>query len=227
MKRILVLVEGQTEETFVARTLAPFLVAYDVAVQPTQVATKVERKRRAYRGGHGCNYDLIRRDIVRLLHDSNAVLVTTMLDYYGLPSNFPGMPAAGKDCFERADSLEAAFAADVNDRRFLANLVLHEFETFVFAGPIEAEQTLNRQGLAAQLQQVADQCGSAERINDSQNTCPSRRLARIEPRYKKTLHGPMIVERIGISSLCNACPRFGVWVRKLQEVGSPPGLPSD
>jgi hypothetical protein len=45
---------------------------------------------------------------MRLLNDTGAVAVTTMLDYYGLPRDFPGRSAipAG-DCYARVAHLEA------------------------------------------------------------------------------------------------------------------------
>ena len=89
MKRILILVEGQTEETFVRDLLMPHLAQFGIYPTPVLVETKRDETGLKYKGGVS-NYRKIKRDVMRLLHDTNAVAVTTMLDFYGLPHDFPG-----------------------------------------------------------------------------------------------------------------------------------------
>lgn len=91
MKRILMLCEGQTEETFVKDILNPHLVAYQRWAVPTLAVTK-RTAAGSHRGGI-TSYAKLRRDIANLLRDSDARCVTTMIDYYGLPPDFPGKAA--------------------------------------------------------------------------------------------------------------------------------------
>lgn len=75
MKRILILCEGQTEETFVNDILNPHLVTYQRWAVPTLAVTK-RTATRSHRGGI-VSYAKIQRDIVNLLRDSDARCVTT------------------------------------------------------------------------------------------------------------------------------------------------------
>lgn len=79
MKRILMLCEGQTEETFVKDILNPHLVAYQRWAVPTLAVTK-RTAAGSHRGGI-TSYAKLRRDIANLLRDSDARCVTTMIDY--------------------------------------------------------------------------------------------------------------------------------------------------
>src|ERR1700757_3900410 len=95
----LVLVEGQTEEAFVKRVLCPHYDPKALYFRPTIIETKKIISGGGFRGGIG-SFGQFRRHLVRLLgstSNSEQFIVTTMLDYYGLPADFPGMntrPAA-------------------------------------------------------------------------------------------------------------------------------------
>ena len=90
MKRLLVLVEGRTEETFVWNVLQPHLGLFGVS--PTAVVLKTKRVKSggAFRGGVTSTAQVL-GDLRRLLGDTGAAAVTTIIDYYGLPDDFPGM----------------------------------------------------------------------------------------------------------------------------------------
>lgn len=88
-KRVLVLVEGQTEEHFVKRVLAPALLLRQIDIRPTPLVTKRVKSGPSFKGGV-TSFGKFDRDVRRLLGDRNA-LVTTMLDYNGLPGDFPGV----------------------------------------------------------------------------------------------------------------------------------------
>lgn len=96
MSRVLALVEGQTEETFIREVLGPSLAARGVFVTPKLLTTKRLRAGGHFRGG-AASYAQIRGDLVLLLHDGGAAGVTTVLDLYGLPSDFPRRQELGLD----------------------------------------------------------------------------------------------------------------------------------
>jgi len=60
--------------------------------------------------------------------------------------------------------------------------------------------------------------GEPEQINDGVETCPSRRLKALFPHYDKKFHGPSICQRIGLSNIRRACPRFNDWLIKLENL---------
>src|ERR1043166_9321701 len=109
MKRGLVLVEGQTEERFVNECLVPYLLVRNLALTPTIV-----RSKRVVVGpdfGEGVrSYSQVLRDLRLLLHDTNASVITTLLDYYALPADFPGMASRSlADARERVEHVEVSW----------------------------------------------------------------------------------------------------------------------
>lgn len=81
MKYVSILVEGQTEETFVKEILASHLYNFGVILIPTIVKTKKIKQGPHYRGGV-VNYEHVRRDLLALLGNSSIHKITTMLDLY-------------------------------------------------------------------------------------------------------------------------------------------------
>ena len=218
MKRLLFLVEGQTEETFVSRVLAPHLWSFDAASEVTRVATKRVQGRRAFRGGIA-SYTRVVDDLRRLLAGSPHA-VTTLFDYYALPRDFPGLatPPPGVSCYERVAHVERAFAGSIADPRFIPNLVLHEFEGLLFAGPQAISQVLLDESAAGELTAIASGYASPEEIDDGPETHPSRRIARLLPAYQKAFHGPLIAERIGVAGIRARCPHFDAWLGRLERL---------
>jgi hypothetical protein len=148
----------------------------------------LETKRMAgggkFRGGV-TRWPRIEREL-RLLLGSSFDVVTTMIDYYGFPTDAPGMadrPATG--AVERVAHVERALVEAVGDRRFLPNLVLHETEAWVFAAAAELASLVGEASLADDLQKVVDGAGGPELINDGPQTAPSKRLAARMPTYLK------------------------------------------
>ena len=143
---MLILCEGQTEETFVQRSIAPHLLTLNVVAIPTLIVTKKPTSGAVSRGGI-TRYAQVRRDIVHLLRDSSAALVTTLIDYYGLPADFPGMSTLPDGSpYQKVAHLEQALTQDINNNRFLPYLIIHEFEAFLFAQPRVIMQTFAQRG---------------------------------------------------------------------------------
>lgn len=216
MKRVLVLVEGQTEEAFVNTALAPHLAGFERWPEATRICTKRVAERRAYRGGIG-SYAQVRSDLRRLL-GSNPDVVTTLIDYYGLPDDFPGMTSVPKNqgCFARVAHLERAFAEDVADGRFFPGIVLHEFEGLLFSRPRAIAEALLDDAPAEKLESIARAYGSPEEIDDSPETHPSRRIRDLYAAYQKALHGPQIVLKIGLPTIRSRCKHFDRWLTRLE-----------
>lgn len=78
--------------------------------------------------------------------------MTTLIDYYGLPADFPGvstLPDASPH--QKVAHLEQAFAQDIGDARFLPYLMLHGFEAFLFVQPEFIVQTFAQRGAAERM----------------------------------------------------------------------------
>ncbi len=180
MKRALILVEGQTEERFVKDTLAPHLAALDLYVTPTLLTTKVVKNGRNFRGGV-TSFDKFEADLRRLFGGAGqATLVTTMLDYYRLPDNFPGMadrPAA-IDAFTRVRHVEQAISDHFRDGRLLPFLALHEFEAWVFSCPNTLPEVMAESVKQPQFAAICSTVETPEQINERPATIPLRVLFR-------------------------------------------------
>ncbi|HEX4516822.1 MAG TPA: DUF4276 family protein, partial [Polyangiaceae bacterium] len=132
MKRLLALVEGQTEEQFFQNLVAPHLGERGIDARATIVCTRRVRKRRAHRGGMPAYAKF--KDELRRLFASKPDAVTTMIDFYALPTDYPGvvtLPSRAKT-IDKQRHLHAALAVDVGDPRFIPNVVMHEYEAFGF-----------------------------------------------------------------------------------------------
>ena len=218
MKRLLILAEGQTEETFVKGILAPHLVSFGITAAVTCICTRVTSGRREQRGGIS-NYEKVRNDLRRLL-SSNPTAVTTMFDYYGLPKDFPGRNTASKIIghIERATHVERELAKDVNDHRFIPNILIHEFEALLFSSPGTIANVLLDETIRESLENQAAAFGSPEEINDSPSTAPSKRILALCSVYRKALHGPSIAAKIGLANIRARCPHFDAWVDRLEKI---------
>jgi hypothetical protein len=222
VSRILVLVEGQTEEVFVNQVVGPALAKGGVYLVPKVLTTKVVKSGRQFRGGVS-KFTPLRRDLQRLLRDTGAACVTTMLDYYGLPADFPGLDTLpARPALQRAEHLEASLEEAIGDPRLIAYLSVHEFEALILAGLDELATTLQESPDGPRIQQLRQLLAggrSPEEVNDGETTHPSYRIQAAFPRYQKTLHGRLISARIGLPRLRQACPHFGAWIDRLEGLG--------
>lgn len=211
MKRAYLLVEGQTEETFVRELLAPHYARLDLFLTPILVAT-----RPGHRGGL-VRYAKVRPQIERLCKQDAAATVTTMFDLYALPADFPGKNGpewhACRSGAEKAELVERALAQDIGQRNFLPYIQTHEFEALLFSEPRHFAEWADAK-VAAHLAAVA-RAAAPEEIDDHPDTAPSKRILAAMPDYQKTVHGPLIACAIGLPAMRRACPHFGAWLDRL------------
>jgi hypothetical protein len=218
MKFVKIYVEGQTEETFVRDVLTPHLSGIGVYPTPVLAKTKREKSGRAFKGGL-TSYAKVRRDILRLLDDSSAAAVTTMLDFYGLPKDFPGnsiIPTGSP--YDRVHYLQDELRKDIANPRFIPFLTLHEFEALLFVDPDEIESAfpdLRRRGVLAK---EVKSFQTPEEIDEGKTTHPAARIKNHIAQYRKPLHGPLIVSRIGLGRIRVACPHFNGWLDQLEHL---------
>ena len=226
MTRLLVHVEGQTEESFVNQVLAPHLYAQSFsAVNARLIGNARQRGRRGgIRGWH-----TVRGDIVRHLHEDRDCIATTMVDYYGLPQCGPGAWPARAQASERAfpdkarlveDSLQAdvneVMGADFDTRRFVPHLMMHEFEALLFSDCERFSAGIGRPELAEQLQEIRNVFPNPEEIDESPNQAPSKRIESLVAGYQKPLLGTLAILEIGLPRIREQCPHFASWLNHLE-----------
>ena len=224
MSRVLVHVEGQTEESFVNNVLAPHLyrVGYTL-VSPRLLGNARQRSRR----GGIRPWDSVRKDILNHLTADQTALATTMVDYYGLPDTWPGREEGGQKgtLQARAASVEQAVLDDISEslggsfdpRRFVPYVVMHEFEGLLFSDPDRFARGIGRPNLSSELQAIRDDFDSPEEINDSPETHPSERIMELYQGYQKPLMGVQAVEEIGLDAIREECPLFDRWIEELEQ----------
>ena len=117
--RLSMIVERQTEETFVRDLLQEPLANRWVYVQVRCVETR-RKQGRVYRGGM-TTYGKAKRDIQRWLLEDKTAYLTTMFDLYKLPTDFPGFAQVKNfgDPYQKVMHLEESLAADIAEPRFI------------------------------------------------------------------------------------------------------------
>lgn len=223
--RVIALVEGQTEEAFVRRLLAPMLGARGVAMSATTYG------RRRSHGGVP-RWGKAERELLRLVKEDTGRFVTTMFDYYGLPGDWPGREAiAGKPPGAKAKILEQAMQSRILDTlgddpdrsRFMPYIQMHEFEALLFSQPKTLGEVLTRDArprrIIHALQQVSGKFATPEEIDDGQTTAPSKRIRSLANHYQKVTDGNLAASRIGLETMRRKCPHFDQWLSSLEMLG--------
>ena len=226
MTRILVHVEGQTEESFVNEVLAPYLLKVGFTSVSARLLGNARQRQR--RGGVR-QWSQVRTEILNHLKEDQSVLATTMVDYYGLPDTWPGrIEAKGHDTLrERASLVQDALQEDISKtlgddfdpRRFVPYVVMHEFEGLLFSDPERFAQSIGLSNLSSDFLAIRNAFSSPEEINDSPNTAPSRRIKAVYEGYQKPLMGVLAVEEIGLDAIRLECPLFNGWIEELERRG--------
>jgi hypothetical protein len=222
MARLLVHVEGETEETFVNQVLRAHLIAH--GFERVDARLLGNARQRVRRGGIR-GWNTARKDIVRHLLQDAGCIATTMVDYYGLPQSgekaWPGRAQAkALPVPDRASHVQAALlddlSRDVDRRRFVPFVVLHEFEGLLFSDCQIFAQSIGRRDVAASFQTIRDGFGTPEHIDDSPATAPSRRVQDLVPEYQKPLLGSFAASEIGLRKIRAECPHFASWLSRLE-----------
>jgi hypothetical protein len=218
MKKVLILVEGPTEETFVKRVLNPHLSGIDLYIEPKIITTKLVKRGSNFKGGVP-HYSKVKPQIQRLLKDTSAIIVSTMIDYYGLPEDFPGkINLQGRNSQERVINLEKCLSKDIDQSRFLPYYSLHEFEALLYSSPRIIAQTMLKPLTEHTIVSIRNNFNNPEEINDNPETAPSKRLERIYPSYRKPLYGSLISSRIGLAVIRSECPHFNEWLQRIESL---------
>ena len=207
--------EGDTEKRFVDKVLRPHLTSlgFIVKVQTNQTD--------ATHFGGLSTYTQFRKNTIRLSRHEPC-LITTMIDLYQLPSDFPGKDEAGswKNPEEKVLFLEQKLEEDLHELSpdFIPYIQLHEFEALLFSSVDTINNILQNATPAtlSKLKTILHRFGGPEKIDT--NKGPSVHLKEIyDDRYQKIIHGISITEQIGLESIREACPHFNSWMNKLEE----------
>ena len=209
MIRVAISVEGQTEDEFCKRILAPYF--RDKNIEITSIIVTTKRKKCGIKHKGGCiNLDRVRSEISRLL--PNFDYVTTFYDLYGFDI----------DSVLTASEVEFKISELFNSKKLIPYVQQYEFETLLFSDPSYYSEYFCSEDAKDKFQEIITSCGGVENINNSRETAPSKRISTIfdhySERYDKVFHGYSIIEDIGLDIILLKCTRFKEWVDKIQNL---------
>lgn len=225
MNRLLLHVEGRTEVLFVNEVLAPYL--YNRGYMSVSARLMGSANSGRQRGGVR-SWESARREIINNLVGDSELIVSTMVDYYGMPNNWPGRAGASTDLLAsgRAKTIEGALLEDVrclmdssfNSNRFIPYVMMHEFEAMLFSDCETLGNAIGRSDLTGSIQSILDEFGSPEEIDDSPATAPSKRIQALSPEYQKPTMGLQAAQAIGLEAIREECPHFHEWLERLESL---------
>ncbi|OGR06602.1 MAG: hypothetical protein A2511_00400 [Deltaproteobacteria bacterium RIFOXYD12_FULL_50_9] len=216
---VCIVVEGQTEQTFVRDVLAPEMAAKGVFLHAALIGKP------GHKGGN-IRFDRARTDIVNFLKQRSDTFVSTMFDYFRIDSNWPGrsdivttLSAAEKAGLLERKTLEAIEACvpecDVKTR-FIPYFGMHEFEALLFSNSAVLAAALNIE--VSLIKTILAECGEPEEINEHPENAPSKRILLLNQVYRKVAMGKSIAKTIGITTMRDQCPHFNAWIATLEKL---------
>ena len=213
MKRLYIIVEGQTEQEFVNSMISPYMQQFGIYdVTPILIRTS-----KTGRGGF-VNYEHLKNDAIKLLHSKKDDFIVSMfVDFFRIPE----VPKRERweiktNHLEKVEEMEQCIAEDINDCRFIPYIQLHEFEALLFSTNKGFENYFAEKE-ANSTQQIINSYENPEDINSSPEGAPSKRLLAIKDDYDKVVEGNLIALEVGIKDILAKCPRFKAWIDKLVE----------
>ncbi len=227
MKRLYLTVEGQTESAFAMDVLQPHLLPFGVYLyRPRFTGLHRRGHGRIPQGGLLGTFGHALNDIRRWLKEdrSSDARFSMMVDLYSLPQDFPGYVAGMRERpgAAQATALEQSLATAIGDPRFIPHLQVHEYEALV---PVDPEHLATLYEVASSvLNSLCRECGeyaTPEDINHGQHSHPKFRIKERVPDYDENIAGPLLAGTIGLPTLRQRCPHFGVWLSRLEQLDDP------
>lgn len=230
--RILVHVEGQTEEEFVNSVLAPHL--YENGFTGVSARLVGRSRLRKKRGGR-CPWSSAHAEIAKHLSEDTAAFGTTLVDYYALPADGPnGWPGRtgceGQSVAAKAAHIQKSLSQDFENRhgdamagRFIPFVAMYEFEGLLFSDPTLMARGMGESDKTELFKEIRNNFETPEHINDSPQTAPSKRIEGLVPSYDKIVHGNVAALEVTLERMRLECPIFGAWLAKLESLSSASG----
>ncbi|MBO4850150.1 MAG: DUF4276 family protein [Prevotella sp.] len=211
MKRLYIIVEGQTEQEFVNSMIAPYLQQFGIySVTPILIRTS-----KSGRGGF-VNYEHLKNDAVKLLRSQKDDFIVSMfVDFFRIPE----IPQKEKwekmaNHKDQVAEMEKCIKDDIKDHRFIPYIQLHEFEALLFSSNKGFETYFTKEN-ALETHQIINAFENPEEINSTPEGAPSKRLMSIKNDYEKVLEGNLIALVVGMKEIMAKCPRFKAWIEEL------------
>lgn len=220
MVELTVFAEGQSEEQFIKRVVAPALRGLHIFAKPQALRTSQDSR------GGAVTFDRLKFNARNTLRQNPNMVLTTFIDLYGLDTSFPAFDEAKTklDVHARVSCLEAGLHAAIvahascRSERFIPHIQPYEFEGLLFSDVTALCRTEpGWHKYSTPLTDIRSSFPTPEHINEGYETKPSRRLEKIlQPTYKKTRHGPLAADQISLAVMEAQCPHFREWMKRLR-----------
>lgn len=214
MKRLIIVCEGQTEQSFCQNVLSPYFQTKGIVVEAPII-----------KHSHGgiVPWETLKRQLVEHLHEGDAV-VTMLVDFYRIKDSyqFPGWEEA-KEISNSLDKMNGLFqemSANMQEglrSRFVPYIQMHEFEGLLFSD-IAAFKAMFTPAECdfRSIQTAIDEFDSPEDINNKPETAPSSRLKDAIAGYDKVVYGSLLAEEMTLSTIRSKCPLFNSWIERIE-----------
>ena len=224
--RLYVICEGQSENAFVKNLLTPYLgtkLEWKVKVLPYTLITSANLRKGIQNRGGLLSFRQLENDMKRCM--AYGCPVTTMVDYYRLPDDFPGYEDLTK--FNRdidrvihlERSMKGYFLSSLPDYPkdfFIPYIQVHEFEALFFSDLAKLKRYyLNEVDQNGIDSLIKDTNGlEPEDIDSGEDTAPAKRLEK-NIAYHKGSSIVIPLGEIGIERMRERCSHFNDWVEQI------------
>ena len=222
---VVIVVEGQTEQTFVRDVLAKAMARRGVYL------TAVLIGKPGHKGGD-IRFERAKKDIGNFLKQRPDTYVSTMFDYFRIESDWPGRNRVnhqietgvsltsnekGKILEEETYNIILTEFGQYNAvNRFIPYIEMHEFEAMLFSDIDILAQKINVN--ISLVRDILAKYDNPEEINDTPGNAPSRRILAMNRSYRKVAMGKAISEMTGIDLIRQKCPHFNYWINKFERL---------
>jgi hypothetical protein len=178
MPRLMIHVEGQTEEQFIKNLVMPYL--YGLGYESVSVRILGNARLKLNRGGIQ-SWERVKNDIIKQLRTDRNCYSAIMVDYYGMPEDWPGRKESKVTKPENKSKvieehlfidLRKSVGTSFNESYFIPYIVLHEFEALLFSDPEKFAIEIDKEELIADFKKIREEFSTPEEINDSPNWHP-------------------------------------------------------
>lgn len=208
MKRLIIICEGETEQEFCQDVLYPYFSPKGIHISCPTI-----------KKSHGgiVKWNTLKKQIENHLKQEKDAYVTTFIDLYALPSDYPNFEVNTVKGIEWG--MEAGIDPSLSDR-FIPYIQRHEFECFIFASMDVLKNNFKPQEADFdEIEKVVREFADClEDINNGPQTAPSKRLLATIKGYDKIVYGACLAHEIGLPTIRQKCPRFSAWLERLERI---------
>ena len=218
MTNVYIICEGPTEVRFIKNVLAPNLGNLSLFLHPVTIGSQRAK-------GGNVSFDRLYLNVRRQLYNNRQSYCSTLVDFYGIDSDFPGVKLAltRSSLSAKADAVVDGFLAELRGKvdpdpllRFIPYIQMHEFEALMFSDPAAFADAIGRPDLRKDFVEIRQKFETPEHIDNSPVTAPSKRILDLYPHYEKPLMGETATSAIGLERIRQECRLFDAWLRRLE-----------